>query len=157
MSRSDYPEIKIADTKFKRGLLITAGSVSLSLGIIGIFVPVMPTTSFLLLAAACYVRSSRRLYVWLITNRYFGEYIRNYREKRGIPMKAKVTTISLLWIMISSSAIFAVDVLWVRIMLFGIAVGVTIHVAMIKTYRPEDYPDDAPATSAATAANSDKA
>ena len=65
-------------------ILISVGSLSVLLGILGIFLPLLPTTPFLLLAALCYSRSSERFYQWLVTNRWFGEYIRNYREGRGI-------------------------------------------------------------------------
>lgn len=77
--------------------LAILGCVALVLGIVGIFVPLLPTTPFLLLAAALWVRSSPRLYEWLITHRYFGEYIRNFRENRAIPMRAKIISIALMW------------------------------------------------------------
>lgn len=73
------------------------GSVSLALGIIGIFLPVLPTTPFLLLASACYLRGSERLHRWLIGNRFLGSYITNIREKRGMPLKVKIVTIVVLW------------------------------------------------------------
>ena len=118
-----------------RPLLVTFGTIFVGLGIVGIFVPVLPTTPFLLLAAACYARSSQRFYHWLLYNRWFGNYIRNYRQKRGIPLKMKVLTISLLWVTIGVSAIFAVQSLVVRIILVLIAIGVSIHVLSIKTLK----------------------
>jgi len=93
----------------------------------------LPTTPFLLLAAACYARSSQRFYHWLLYNRWFGNYIRNYRQRRGIPLKVKVLTITLLWVTIGVSAIFAVQSLVVRIILVLIAIGVSIHVLSLKT------------------------
>ena len=74
-------------------ILITAGTIFIGIGIIGIFIPILPTTPFLLLAAACYARSSTRFYDWLINNKLIGAYIKNYREGRGIPLKIKVFTI----------------------------------------------------------------
>lgn len=121
-----------------RILLIFCGYFSILLGLIGIVVPIMPTTVFLLIAAYCFAKSSDKLYNKLINNRLLGKYIRNYREKRGITIKHKVFTISLLWISISSSAIFTTDLLWLRILLMIIAISVTIHVYLIKTYREED-------------------
>lgn len=118
-----------------RPLLVTFGTIFVGLGIVGIFVPILPTTPFLLLAAACYARSSQRFYHWLLYNRWFGNYIRNYRQKRGIPLKMKVLTISLLWVTIGVSAIFAVQSLVVRIILVLIAIGVSIHVLSIKTLK----------------------
>lgn len=115
-----------------------AGTFFVGLGVLGIFLPILPTTPFLLVAAACYVRSSKRLYVWLLTNRLFGSYIRNYREGNGIPLKMKIFTIILLWATISCSAICFVTIFWVRILLFVIAIAVTAHLLMIKTYDGND-------------------
>jgi uncharacterized membrane protein YbaN (DUF454 family) len=120
-----------------RTLLIIGGTLFVALGVIGIFVPVLPTTPFLLLAAACYARGSERFYHWLVTNRWFGEYIKNYREGRGIPLKQKVLTISLLWLTIGYVAGFVVSSWWLKLVLLGIAIGVTIHLKRIRTYRPE--------------------
>lgn len=120
-----------------RSLLIVSGTVCVGLGMLGIFLPLLPTTPFLLLAAACYIRSSEKFYRWLIANRWFGRYIRNYREGRGVPLSTKVMAISLLWITIGYSAGFVVDILAVRILLILIAVGVTAHMVLLKTYRRE--------------------
>ncbi len=118
-----------------RPLLVTFGTLFVGLGIVGIFVPVLPTTPFLLLAAACYARSSPRFYHWLLYNRWFGNYIRNYRQRKGIPLKVKVLTITLLWVTIGASVIFAVQALLVRIILILIAIGVSIHVLSLKTLK----------------------
>lgn len=112
-----------------------SGILSFLLGMLGIVLPLLPTTPFLLLAVWCYARSSEKLYYWLIYHRVFGEYIRNYREKKGIPLNIKVWVLSLLWVTISFSAFFAVDLLLVRILLFLIAAGVTIHILKIPTYK----------------------
>jgi len=125
-------------------LLIVCGTVCVGLGFVGIFLPVLPTTPFLLLAAACYARSSPRFYRWLLTNRWCGEYIRNYREGRGIPLRQKTLTILLLWLVIGYSALFVVSLWWVQLILAGIALGVTIHLVRIKTFRPEHDPPDRP-------------
>jgi uncharacterized membrane protein YbaN (DUF454 family) len=118
-----------------RFVLIVIGTLCVGLGLLGMFLPVLPTTPFLLLAAACYCRSSQRFYCWLINNRWLGKYIRNYREKKGMSLNLKIYIISLLWITILLSVIFAVDLLAVRILLILIAVGVTIHLLKIKTLR----------------------
>ena len=120
-----------------RVLLIAAGSISVGLGVLGIFLPILPTTPFLLLAAFCYARSSEKFYIWLLTNRWFGEYIRNYREKRGVPLKVKIYTLLLLWITILSSAYFFVPVVWGKILLLMIAIGVSWHLIYIKTLEIE--------------------
>jgi uncharacterized membrane protein YbaN (DUF454 family) len=118
-----------------RYVLIAIGTISVALGFLGILLPVLPTTPFLLLAAACYIRSSRRFYCWLINNRFCGKYIQNYREKNGIPLKLKIFVISLLWITILASVIFVVDLFVIRILLVLIAVGVTVHISRIKTLK----------------------
>lgn len=118
--------------------MIALGSLCVGLGVIGIFVPVMPTTVFFLLAAFFYARSSPRFYHWLLNNRWFGAYIRNYRAGRGIPMRQKVFTLVVLWLTLGYAGIFAISNLWVRLLLAAIAVGVTIHLVTIKTYRGEE-------------------
>jgi uncharacterized membrane protein YbaN (DUF454 family) len=95
-------------------------------------VPLLPTTVFLLLAAACFVRSSDRLYQWLVGNRVFGNYIRNYREHRAMPAGAKWCAITVLWLTISASAVL-VEHNWVRAALLAVAVGVTLVIARVRT------------------------
>jgi uncharacterized membrane protein YbaN (DUF454 family) len=125
-------------TTAKRRLLVGAGTLSTALGIIGVFIPILPTTPFLLLAAACYMRSSERFYQWLINNRVFGSYIRNYIEGRGMPVRIKILTILLLWLTIGLSITFGVQNIVVRIILICIAIGVTAHIALIKKRKVED-------------------
>lgn len=115
--------------------MIVAGTFSLAVGIIGVFVPILPTTPFLLLAAACFARSSERFYSWLLGNKWFGKYIKNYREGKGIPLRAKVSVISLLWIVILFTAFLVVPILLVQIILILVAIGVTVHVLSLKTLR----------------------
>lgn len=133
VKKSDRTDI--ISNRFLRYLLISAGTIFLGFGIIGIFLPVLPTTPFLLLAAACYARSSKRFYDWLMNNKWFGTYIKNYREGRGVPLKFKIFTISLLWITILVSVFFVINNYWVKIILILIAIGVTIHILTIKTYK----------------------
>lgn len=118
-----------------RWLLTIAGTLSLVLGIIGMLLPVMPTTPFLLLAAACYLRSSTKLYDWMHTNRLFGSYMRGYRDGNGIPMAMKVATLSVLWATILlSGLVFVPDRLWwVRIILLASGASVTVHIVRLKT------------------------
>jgi len=125
-------------TTTKKRLLIGAGTLCTVLGIIGIFVPILPTTPFLLLAAACYMRSSERFYHWLINNRIFGAYVRNYIEGRGMPIKIKIFTILLLWLTIGLTITFGVQNIIIRIILVCIAVGVTVHIGLIRKRKVED-------------------
>ena len=87
-------------------LYILFGTLSLALGIIGIFLPLLPTTPFLLLTAALYVRSSPRLYNRLLHHKYLGSYIRNFRENKAIPLRAKIISVSLIWITILNCIFF---------------------------------------------------
>ena len=116
-------------------LLLIIGFLCVGLGILGIFLPVLPTTPFLLLAAAAFAKSSDRAYHWLLTNRWFGSYITNYREGKGIPLRVKITSITFLWITILASAIFFVDNLYIKILLILVAIGVTTHIVSVKTMR----------------------
>ncbi len=119
--------------KLKRRLLIAAGTISTAIGIVGIFVPILPTTPFLLLAAAFYLRSSQKLYDRLLNNRFIGAYVRNYLQGKGMPWKVKIITILLLWITITCSIIFAVQGLIIRAILLIMAIGVSVHILLIKT------------------------
>jgi len=133
VKKSDQTDI--ISNRFFRYLLIISGTIFLGFGIIGIFLPILPTTPFLLLAAACYARSSKRFYNWLMNNRWFGNYIKNYRDGRGVPLKFKIFTIFLLWITIIVSVFLVINNYWVKIILILIAIGVTIHILTIKTYK----------------------
>jgi len=97
----------------------------------------LPTTPFLLLGAALYIRSSEKLYNWLISNKWLGSYIKNYREGNGIPLKTKIFAIVTLWIAMIYSIIFLVPMLLVKILLILIALAVTIHILSIKTLKIE--------------------
>jgi uncharacterized protein len=123
--------------KLVRAVLIASGSLSVGLGMLGIVLPVLPTTPFLLLAAACYLRSSRRLHRWLLTNRVFGEYIRRYMSGEGLPLPLKVSTLVMLWLSLGASAFFAVPahLWWVRLILLAVGIGVTTHLLSIRTSR----------------------
>lgn len=130
-----YLSRKRIKNRFVRGLLIALGLLTLGLGILGIPLPVLPTTPFLLVSAWCFGRSSGRLLRWLLTNRVFGEYLRNYVEKRGIPKRVKIYILIILWATILLSAFLAVRVWWLRVLLMAIATGVTIHILRIQTLK----------------------
>jgi hypothetical protein len=130
--------------RLKRTVWTAAGTSAVVLGLIGIAVPVLPTTPFLLLAAYCYARGSRRFLHWLLNNHLFGAYITAYREGRGIPRRQKVLTIAALWLTIGWTGLFAVPVWWVQLPLLGVAVGVTAHLLRSKTLLPEDQGRPAP-------------
>ena len=122
-------------------LYIVIGTLSLSLGVIGIFVPLLPTTPFLLLAAALYFRSSPVLYERLLNHRYLGTYIRNFREYRAIPLRAKVISITLLWATLSYCAFGIAESTWLRLLFGAIAIGVTWHILSYITLKGKDKSD----------------
>jgi uncharacterized membrane protein YbaN (DUF454 family) len=108
------------------------------LAVIGVFLPVLPTTPFLLLAAYCFARSSGRLYRWLHTNRWFGSYLRRYRNGEGLPLATRVITVALLWTMLTISIFLYVhpELWWARLGLAAIGIAVTIHVMGMKGRTP---------------------
>lgn len=121
----------------RKAVLIFIGTVFVGLGVVGMFLPLVPTTVFLLLAAYCYSRSSERFHDWLLTNRWCGKYIKNYREGRGMTAGQKARTILLLWASIGFSIWLVNGKFWLTLLLAAIAIGVTAHVLWIRTHRPE--------------------
>ena len=127
-------------TGWMRVLLVACGTLCVALGVIGMFLPLMPTTVFLLMAAACYARSSPKFYQRLINHRILGGYIRNSREGRGMRRRDKAITLALLWAGIGATIIWSADTWWLRLVLLAIATGVTVHVARIPAFRPATAP-----------------
>lgn len=126
-------KLERSSNRIVRYLWTIAGTIFLGVGIIGIVLPLLPFTPFFLLAAACYLRGSERMYNWLINHKWFGEYIKNYQEGKGISIRVKLTAIAFLWITISISAFFFITVIWIRIILFIIAFLVSLHILSLKT------------------------
>ena len=123
---------------FLRGmkiLLMILGSVALLLGVAGIFLPLLPTTPFLLLAAALYFRSSPRLYDWLLSHPHLGTYIRNFRENRAVPLRVKIVSVSLVWITLLYCAFFVVHDIYMRLFFVVLAVGITVHILRYGTLK----------------------
>jgi uncharacterized membrane protein YbaN (DUF454 family) len=118
-----------------RPLLIAVGFLNVALGFVGVFVPLLPTTPFLLLAAVCFIRSSDRFYEWLMTNRWVGDYLRSYMEHRATTMSTKIVCIGTLWCCLGLAGVFFTDSWIVRLLLLVVAVGVTAHLASLKTIR----------------------
>lgn len=116
-------------------LLIVLGSLSLALGILGIFLPVLPTTPFLLLSAAMYVRSSQRLYDWLMAHKHLGPYIKNFREHKALPLRVKVVSVSMVWATLLYCAFFVAKEWWMSVMFIAIATGVTVHILNYRTLK----------------------
>ena len=115
-----------------RYVLLAIGWLSVALGVIGIFLPVLPTTPFLLLAAACFMRSSKRFYLWLVNHRQLGPWIVVYLEGQGIPLKGKVYAIGLMWLSIGLSC-YLVPLFWARAFMLTSAVVVSLYILKQKT------------------------
>ncbi|HJN94543.1 MAG TPA: YbaN family protein [Gammaproteobacteria bacterium] len=113
-------------TPIKHWLLIIAGIISLALGVVGAFLPLLPTVPLVLLAAFCFARSSERLHRWLLSNRHFGAIVRNFEAGQGIPRRVKIRAITVVWISMGISCSIVAQVLLCT-MLFLIGMGVSIY------------------------------
>jgi uncharacterized membrane protein YbaN (DUF454 family) len=128
--------------KLVRTLWFIAGTICLVLGAIGIVVILLPTTPFLLAAAACYYKSSERMHKWLLNNKWFGEYISNYTEGKGLTKKTKITALALLWATIGFSTVFMLNrllptqlVLPIQMIIIAVAIAVSLHILRLPTFR----------------------
>jgi len=117
----------------RRGIYFAVGATSVALGVIGIFVPVWPTTCFLLLAGWCFARSSRRAERWLHENRLFGRYLRDYRERGIISSRVRRNSLIVMWAFIGASAFLVAERLWLVALLLLIASLVTLHLYKLPT------------------------
>jgi uncharacterized protein len=120
-----------------KSLYIGIGTFSLGIGIIGIVVPLLPTTPFLLLSAACYAKGSERMYHWFINIKWIGNAIKNYHEGKGISIKGKIISITFLWATITVSMMLMWPNIPVQLVLIIIATGVTYHIISLKTMKTE--------------------
>jgi uncharacterized membrane protein YbaN (DUF454 family) len=120
------PEAREHRSAWVRWLFIAAGSVCVALGLVGLFLPLLPTTPFLLLAAACYARGSRRFYDWLLANRTFGPLIHEWRTHRSIPYRTKISAIGLMSATLGVSILFFVQPLWLKGLLAAMGVGLAV-------------------------------
>ncbi|HEY6913070.1 MAG TPA: YbaN family protein [Paludibacter sp.] len=117
-----------------KNILSILGFISLGLGIIGAFLPLLPTTPFILLSAALFAKSSEKMHKWLYNHRIFGEILRDFNENKTIPLYAKVISISMMWLsMLFTIFIIAKEKLWLQVILAAIAIGVSIHILRYKT------------------------
>ena len=132
---------KEASNPFVRVLWILAGTIFVVLGGLGVLLPGLPTTPFLILAAACYIRSSQRLYDWLITNKTFGPYLKDYREGKGMPKNAKILAVSMIVIFVGYAVVFALEGLMLKVFvgLFGL---VGIFYIILKVPSSEDLDNE---------------
>ena len=116
-----------------RWTLLICGFAAVGLAVLGIFLPVLPTVPLLLLALACFARSSENFYTWLIDHAHLGPIVRPYVEGRGIPRTSKIKAIVLVWVSITASAFLLLELFWLRILLLMIAAGITLYLLRLPT------------------------
>ena len=126
----------------KKKIYIIAGSISTILGFIGIFLPIMPTTPFLLLASFFFTRSSPKLNNYLLKNRLLGEFLTNYLEHRTLPLSNKIKTISFLWCGLLATIFFTNIPFYVIIILICVGIGVSLHIGLLGFFRKKKMPNN---------------
>ena len=122
----------------KKNILLASGHISLLFGITGIFVPVLPTTPFLLISAVCYMKGSGRMYNWLVNHKILGAFLKQYFEYRAVSRRTKIVSITFLWTGILISIVFFIESVLIRIIVAAVAVGVTIHIIKIRNLDKKD-------------------
>jgi len=125
----------------KKIIFISLGFLFVAVGVLGIFLPILPTTIFLIIASYFFMKSSPDMNNKLMNNKFLGKYIRNYKEKKGMPLKSKISSIFLLWTSILASSYFFTENIYIRLLLIAIAVGVTFHIVSLKTLGNENIID----------------
>nr|NSL48861.1 YbaN family protein [Dendrosporobacter quercicolus DSM 1736] len=134
-SKFNLREVVILETgSIKKTIFMVVGCLSLALGMTGIFLPLLPTTPFLLLAAYCFMQSSTRLYNWLIQHKVFGKYIYNYLTHRAVEAKAKRLALVFLWGTIAIS-LYLLPNIYIRLLLFAVGSGVSFHILTLKEFK----------------------
>jgi uncharacterized protein len=116
-----------------RWIVFIFGWVSIVAGVIGLFLPVVPTVPFLLLAAACFARSSERFHSWLVNHTHLGPLISDYLVSRSIPLRARRLAICMVWISFPSSAFLFVSNIWLKVLLISVAIAVTLYLMSLPT------------------------
>ncbi len=124
-------------TKTKKYLLLATGWIALTLGIFGVVLPLLPTTPFVLLAAACFAKSSPRFHHWLLTHKFFGPIIHNFQSGKGIPKQIRNNTILFIWLTMGISML-VIATLWSTILLITIGASVTIYLMRQPVYEKSD-------------------
>jgi uncharacterized membrane protein YbaN (DUF454 family) len=120
-------------SRVKKWCLLTLGVLSTGLAVLGIFLPLLPTVPLLLLAAACFARSSEPFYRWLVEHRQLGPLLQPWLEGAGIPRRTRVKAIALVWVSIPASAFLLVPLPWVRVLMFTVALAVTLYLLRLPT------------------------
>jgi uncharacterized membrane protein YbaN (DUF454 family) len=126
---------------FLRWVLIVCGWVFTIGGVAGIFLPLVPTVPFLLLAAACFARSSDRFHAWLVGHNHLGPLLHDYLKGSGIPLRAKRAAICMIWVSFPLSTFLIAQALWLKLLLIATAVAITLYLLKLPTTTKDDQPD----------------
>ena len=116
-----------------RWILLAVGFAAVALGVIGIFLPILPTVPFLLLALACFGRSSQRFYSWLLEHAHLGPIVRPYLDGKGLTRASKLKAITLVWFSIAVSILFLLETTWIRVVLLIVACSVSLYLLRLPT------------------------
>lgn len=119
--------------ELKRVFFFSLGATLLSVGAAGVFIPLLPTTPFVLASVFCFGKSSKRAERWISNNRYFGSYIKNYKTNQGVPLNVKLKSIVFLWITLILSSIIFLDKNYIILLLIIVGIAVTAHIMLLKT------------------------
>jgi len=138
MPKSTDPSKNHVKSAFLRGVLISCGWISIGCGAIGIFLPIMPTVPFLLLAVACFAKSSVRFHTWLLEHDHLGPLLHDYLKGAGIPFRAKLTALSMIWVSFPASVILFAEARWLKVLLLATAVAVSSYLLFLPTAPPAD-------------------
>ena len=129
--------MRLENSILKTALFLACGFLSLAIGTLGLFLPILPTTPFVLLAASCFAASSGKVYGWLEKSKHFGPFIKNYRNKSGVPRSVKRDTLLFLWsTLVCSALLCARPLVWG--ILIAVGIGVTTHIILLKSADPEN-------------------
>ncbi len=126
-------ELAINSNPFIRFFWLTIGLIFMVIGLIGLVVPGLPTTPLMIVAAACFFRSSKRLFNWVISNKYFGKYVKDFRDGKGMPKKAKITALCFIWLFVSISIFLGIPdhMFFVKVFTFlGACTGTGIIISL---------------------------
>lgn len=128
-----------------RWILILCGWISILGGVAGIFLPLVPTVPLLLLAVACFARSSERFHTWLVEHNHLGPLIRDYLSGAGIPLRAKITAIGMVWVSFPASAFLFAQSYWLKALLLTTAACITLYLLFLPNL-PKNQSSDPPLT-----------
>ncbi|SDC40437.1 hypothetical protein SAMN05216345_102158 [Cupriavidus sp. YR651] len=135
------PDARTPHERAIRAFWVTCGILSLALGIIGIFLPLLPTTPFILLAAACFARGSEKFHNWLITHERFGPLVRDWQAHRSIPLRAKCLALSMMWTSMGTTAWLLRARPVSSLTLLAIGLAVTVWMVRLPTRPRGGYPN----------------